>query len=93
MLVGSKQRLNRTGNIHISLNGEIVESVQNFKYLGMILDQQLHFHSHVEHIVDKTTSRLGLLYKTRALFDEETAVMLYKALITPTLITVAYYTR
>ena len=83
MLIGSKQRLNRIGNISVSLNGETVESVQNFKYLGMTLDQQLHFHSHIEQIVDKATSRLGLLYKNRTLFNEQTALMLYKALITP----------
>ncbi len=83
MMVGSKQRLSRTGNITISLNGEKIESVQNFKYLGMILDQQLHFHTHIDHIVDKTTNRLGLLYKTRVLFNEQTALMLYKALVTP----------
>ncbi len=83
MLVGNKQRLNRVGDIRISLNGETIEAVQNFKYLGMILDQQLHFHAHIDHIIDRTTNKLGLLYKTRALFDEKTALMLYKALITP----------
>ncbi len=83
MLIGSKQRVTRAGNIGVSLNGERVESVETFKYLGVILDQQLHFHSHIEHIVDKVTSKLGLLYKTRTLFDQKTALMLYKALITP----------
>ena len=83
MLVGSKQRINQAGNVNISLDGEMVESVQTFKYLGIILDQQLHFHSHIDHIVDKTTNRLGLLYKTRVLFDQNTALMLYKSLITP----------
>ena len=83
MLIGSKQRLRNVGNVGISLNGEPVECVENFKYLGIILDQQLHFHSHIEHIVNKVTNKLGLLYKTRTLFDEKTALMLYKALITP----------
>ena len=83
MLIGSKQKIIRAGNIGISLNGEMVESVQTFKYLGMILDQQLHFHPHIEQIVNKVSNKLGLLYKTRTLFDEKTALMLYKALITP----------
>ena len=83
MLIGSKQRVARAGNIGISLNGENVETVHNFKYLGMILDQQLHFHEHIEQLVDKVSNRLGLLYKTRTLFNEKTALMLYKALVTP----------
>ncbi len=39
--------------------------------------------AHIEKIVDKTTTKLGLLYKTRWLFDRETALMLYKSLIIP----------
>ena len=33
--------------------------------------------------MDTTTTKLGLLYKTRSLFNETTALALYKALITP----------
>ncbi len=83
MLVGSRVRLTRAGNFTISLNGEMLESVTSFKYLGMILDPQLHFHSHIDRLVDKTTARLGLLYKTRWLFDQATALMLYKSIISP----------
>lgn len=65
------------------MNGEMIETVTNFKYLGMIMDLQLHFNSHIERLVDKTTSRLGLLYKTKWLFDQATALMLYKSIISP----------
>ncbi len=83
MLVGSKPRLQRYGEFSVSLNGETVEKVDTFKYLGMIIDPQLHFHQHVDYVVDKTTARLGLLYKTRWLFNQQTALMLYKSIISP----------
>ncbi len=83
MLIGSKQKVNRVGTVGVSLNGEAIENVHNFKYLGVLLDQQLQFHTHIDHIVNKVTNKLGLLYKTRSLFDEKTALMLYKAMITP----------
>ena len=51
--------------------------------LGMLLDNQLHFHEHIDKLIDKSTCRLNLLYKTRWLFDESTALSLYKALIAP----------
>ena len=43
----------------------------------------VNFHSHIDHIVGKSTNKLGLLYKTKTLFDERTALMLYKSLIVP----------
>ena len=83
MKVGSRQRLNGTRNIGVSLNGELIETVVNFKYLGLIMDQHLQFHPHIDYIIDKTMTKLGLLYKTRTLFDVSTALMLFKSLITP----------
>ena len=63
----------------MSLNGEMIEVVQQFKYLGMILDSHLQFDIHIDKIVDKTTTKLGLLYKTRWLFKQDTALMLCKS--------------
>ncbi len=51
----------------------------------MTLDPQLLFKAHIDALVDKTTNKLGLLYKTRWLFDKQTALALYKSLITPLL--------
>ena len=83
MLVGSRHCLRNTPSFSISLNGERVENVTSFKYLGLILDSNLRFHSHVDYIVEKTTAKLGILYKTRWLFDLPTAEMLYCSLVTP----------
>ncbi len=77
-----KQRLVRIRPMSISLNEEQIETVPTFEYLGLILDSQLQFHDNIDSIVKKTTMKLGLLYKTRWLFDQETASMLFKTLIT-----------
>ena len=60
-----------------------VESVTQFKYVGLILDCHFNFDKHVDHVVEKSTTKLGMLYKTRWLFDFQTAKMLYCTLITP----------
>ena len=83
MLVGTRQKLARTRPFTVSLNGAQIEQVSTFKYLGLILDSQLQFHDHIDAVVDKTTMKLGLLYKTRWVFDQNTALMLFKSLITP----------
>ena len=83
MLLGSRQKLRNVGNLNLILNGQATDSVDEFKYLGIIVDKHLLFHQHVDHIVDKTTNKLGLIYKTRWLFDESTALVLFKSLIVP----------
>ncbi len=83
MITGSRTKLKRVIPFDVSLNGERVEAVDNFKYLGLILNQYLCFDKHVDYIVDKTTTKLGILYKTRWLFDLDTARMLYCSLIVP----------
>ncbi len=83
MLTGSRQKLQIVQPFSVSLNNESVELVQKFKYLGLFLDEHLCFDKHVDYIVEKSTAKLGMLYKTRWLFDLETAKMLYSALIAP----------
>ena len=65
----------------INLNGEQLEQVYQFKYLCVYLDCSLSFNTHVDKLVDKVLECLGLIYKTRWLFDLETAKMPYQTLI------------
>ncbi len=83
MQVGSRRNLSSVPSIGLSLNGERIDSVTEFKYLGIILDPNLLFDKHIDYIIDKSTTKLGLLYKTRWLFNMETAKMLYGSLVTP----------
>ena len=83
MITGSRAELQWVIPFKVSLNGERVEAVNSFKYLGLILDQHLCFDKHVDYIVNKTTTKLGILYKTRWLFNLDTVKMLYSALIIP----------
>ena len=68
MQIGSRRNLSTVPTISMSLNGEIIDNVQEFKYLGIILDPHRLFDRHIDYIVDKSTTKLGLLYKTRWLF-------------------------
>ena len=83
MVIGSRQRLRHIREMNSSLNGQLVDNVSTFKYLGMIIDSHLSFDKHVDFIVEKSTNKLGMLYKTRWLFNLATAKMLYNALILP----------
>ena len=83
MQIGSHGKLSTVPTISVSLNGESIDNVQEFKYLGINLYQHLLFDRHVDYKVDKSITKLGLLYKTRWLFDMETAKMLHGSFVTP----------
>ncbi len=57
--------------------------VQEMKYLGMILEQNLNFKAHVGHIQSKVIPKLKMLHKLRQICGQETSLMLYKTLISP----------
>ena len=52
----------------IVINGEPVEQVDSFKYLGVILDEKLSFTEHVTAVQKKSQQRLHVLRKLRAFY-------------------------
>ena len=56
MMMGSRQKLRSSPEISSSINGDRVDTVQEFKYLGIILDDHVIFDRHIDYIVDKSTT-------------------------------------
>ena len=56
MQIGSNARISRTRKIGLSLNNEVINTVEQFKYLGMHLDCNLKFHDHIDKLVDQRLS-------------------------------------
>ena len=61
-------RRNRTVISPIVINGELVEQVDSFKYLGVILNEKLSFTEHVTAVQKKSQQRLHVLRKLRAFY-------------------------
>ena len=51
--------------MQIELNGQEVEVVDSFKYLGTVVDQKLTFTQHVDFVFKKAQRRLFLLRKLK----------------------------
>ena len=81
MLFGTKRKLNNIGNFNITMGGEILERVENFKYLGIVLDQHLTFSEHINKLYQKCSMKMGAIRKIRKSLDQTTALSLYKSLI------------
>ncbi len=60
-----------------------LEVVSEYLYLGVIIDSGLKFNLHVNNIYDKCVKKLGLIAKTRNLFDYQTSRLLYLTTLLP----------
>ena len=62
---------------------DTINEVQTTKFLGIILDQNLNFKSHINYIQSKLSRSVGILYKTSSLLPQNILKMLYNSLILP----------
>ncbi len=83
MTFGTKQKLNQTANMKISFDGEVVEHVTQFKYLGVILDGSLQFDKHVAYVKQKVFTRLKALGRLRQFISRQLSLTLYQSLVLP----------
>ncbi|KAK2172032.1 hypothetical protein NP493_998g00013 [Ridgeia piscesae] len=87
-------RRNRTVISPIVINGEPVEQVGSFKYLGVILDENFSFTEHVTAVQKKSQQRLHVLRKLRAFYVNPLLLLrLYRSIIEPllTYCSICYY--
>ena len=56
------------------------------KYLGVVLDNQLHFKVHIANVITKLTRAVGIISKLRYFFPSATLLLLYYALVHPHLL-------
>ena len=85
LVLGSKQRLCRINdeNINVHINGTKLTRVRKCKHLGVIIDENLSWNDHVQHIEKKVKPGLYYLNKARSLIPSNTLDMLYKSIIVP----------
>jgi len=63
MLIARKRKSNRE-HISIYLNNRKLEQASEMKYLGIIFDNKLNFHKHIENITEKSRKLIYTLGKT-----------------------------
>ena len=64
-------------------NGENIERVKSFKYLGVIFDPQLMWDDQISHIASKVSQRIGVIRRIKYYLPFHTLTMLANALVMP----------
>lgn len=67
----------------VRLMGSNLEWVRKYKYLGVILDNNLSFKEHVEYINSKMAKQVNLLYKLRKVISKSGKELLFKTILVP----------
>lgn len=63
--------------------GLVIETSQEERDLGVIIDSKLKFDSHIQNKINKANSVLGVIKRTFEYKDKSTLLILYKALVRP----------
>ena len=69
--------------LHFSLNGSPIDYATEFIFLGLTLDCNLNFKSHLKTIGNKISRVIGLLHKLKYIFPAYLLRMIYNSLILP----------
>ena len=67
--------------INIQINGTLIERVESFNFLGIMLDENLTWKSHIEMVGKKISNVTGILYKFKNIFTENVLFVLYNSLM------------
>jgi hypothetical protein len=68
-----------------TLDGSDLEYVDNYKYLGVLLDCKLSFQTHIKHVQSKVKSRIRFLFRNKVSFTHTAKLTLVKLTIFTTL--------
>jgi hypothetical protein len=74
---------NSGGPINIYIQGEQLKQVENFKYLGVIIDSKLNWKSHINSVCTKVKQNSFLLAKVKYILPPRLKLWLYNAIVKP----------
>ena len=67
----------------INIDGNSIELVTKFNFLGLTLDENLSFDAHLQKISNRISSSLGTLNRLKRILPQDTLLLLYNSLILP----------
>ena len=87
MLIGARQKISKldTKEINVDINSHILENVHVEKLLGVHIDQNLDFTSHINFICKNISSKISLLKKIKQHLSLNHRKLFYNAYILPSI--------
>ena len=83
MLFGSQGMIKKCNQLRITVNGTQIQQVESTKYLGMILDPNLKWNLHIDHMLIRIGKLVRLLSRLRYTLNIDNMKIIYNAIILP----------
>ena len=81
MLFKGKRKIRK--GIEIIIDDKMINQVSETKFLGIYIDENLSWKSHIQNITKKVARATGILYKVRRILDTNTLRNLYLTFVDP----------
>ena len=78
VLFGTTANLSKVTNYQLVINGSPLKRVSEFRYLGIVLNENLSWNAQIDDIIVKVGKRLGLLRRLRRNLTMHAAETVYK---------------
>ena len=85
MLLGRKNKNEDSQSINVKIDEQVIKSSPDLKLLGLTLDDELSFSTHISDICKKASKKVGVLVRLRNMIPREAKLQLYKSAILPNL--------
>ena len=85
MLLGRKNKNEDSQSINVKIDKQVIKSSPDLKLLGVTLDDELSFSTHISDICKKASKKVGVLVPLRNMIPRETKFQLHKSAILPNL--------
>ena len=82
MIIGNSRKLKQFANVQLIVTDAPLERVQSFKYLGVIIDENLSWKCHIENLQAKVLQRLGILRRIKHLLPRHARTLFVNTMIT-----------
>ena len=76
-----KKKKSKEKKFKININKYCIKQVSEMKYLGVILDQKLNWHKHIQYVCTKLSKAAGIIYKVRKKVPQNVLLLLYHSLV------------
>ena len=82
MLFSKKRKKKAKENkFKININKYSIKQVSEMKYLGVILDNKMNWHTHIQYVCTKLSKAAGIIYKVRKKVPHKVLLLLYHGLV------------
>ena len=83
IMIGSRQKLKHldNNNLNIHIDGNCLKRVHKCKHLGVIIDEQLNWHDHIEHVSNKVSRSVYMLKKAKPFIPNFALNIMYNSIV------------